>query len=603
MNPQPQFTFLRLMHIVAMLVLIISGGYALAGYMHPVMSYTVSTVLSLLLKVLVETAAHSWRARSFLGASGAALGAVFIASLTVALTAATLYAKVFAGPSASMDFTAHRTPLEREAQRLLAQAAAAQTAMTTWATDAAAKAKQEEQQGGSCPNRADTGGKRGPVTHFRESDGKIAAALAAELKVLSDSAQSSTSALVALPKPKAFVDVQAGFTAMNKAADDISRLAGSASQSMAMVKVLEERRVASIEASGGAVISCGDMARLTHIQRAADALTGLAGASTMARVQPGVDVSDPQEVLTRSMLRSMNAVLSLASFGYAGSFGDDRLMLQELKRNGWLNSQTLALVLSTLAEVSVVFTALLLVFHGRAPFSDTLVGWLRGADKRNPHPSAMHAVALAMSRRLANLFYVESAGGGHATQVLDAAQASTGFGDIELVDDPTCRPKYAAFAEALLPYHYPWADKDYVVIPVAPQLRQVRSMAHALRAQGQFHCISASAPAKSLESKPDIVAQMQTQFGDAWRRMQYEVFEVVKPAFAQLMRLQGIDSLNPLSAAAASSAMPGRGASRRYWSASGDLADYGSSTAGGSLNLRRHIPLRHKLALRPRFSS
>lgn len=565
------------MHWTAVVMLAGSAALALSGFMAMAAAVALATVLTFLLKTQVERAAESFIAKQRAQGILFAIGALMIVCITVALTAATLYAKVFALPSAISDWTLRREPLERELQRVLALSSTAQASMSDWAKDASAKAALEGREGGggSCPNLPQTGGSRGPVAKWREDDSTIAASLAAELKTLTDAAQASTAAVVALPKPSEFLAVKAGFAAANKASDEISKLTGGGNYAADTVRVLESRRISTIEREGQPATTCGDTARLTYIDRATVALGALAALKPMPRMQPGVDVSDPHDVLSRSLLRSFNGALAMATLGRAGSFNGDHLMQDALKKNGMINSETLAFAISILAEVALVLTSLLMVRQGSAPYADNVVSWIDGDEQRHPSPGPVRTMARGLAKRLANLFYAEKpAANGTVTIGLDTlapeAAASSGFGNVDLFDDPACRAREAKWAQPLLPFHFPWGDRDFVVLPIAPDTRQVRRMAHALRAQGQFDCISASAPAKALADKPDMVAHMEQQYGDEWRRMHYEIFEV-RPAYAQVLRLQDIgDALVPVQALPQTPADP-----------------------------QRHLPLSHRLAQRP----
>lgn len=580
MKTRASFTLLPLMHWISVVMLAGSAALALSGFMAMAAAVAGASVLTFLLKTLVEQAAESFIAKQRAQGILFAIGAMLIVCFTVALTAATLYAKVFALPSAISDWTLRREPLERELQRVLALGSTAQASMSDWAKDASAKAALEGQEGGggSCPNLPKTEGKRGPVAKWREDDSTIAASLAAELKSLTDAAQASTATVVALPKPSEFLAVKAGYAAANEASDDISKLTGGGNYAADTVRVLEVRRISSIERPGLTATTCGDTARLTYIDRATVALGALAALKPMPRMQPGVDVSDPHDVLSRSLLRSFNGALAMATLGRAGSFNGDHLMQDALKKNGMINIETLAFAISILAEVALVLTSLLMVLQGRAPYADNVVSWIDGDEQRHPSPGPVRTMARGLAKRLANLFYAEKPAA-NGTISLDTrapeAAASTGFGNVDLFDDPACRAREVQWAQPLLPFHFPWGDSDFVVLPIAPDTRQVRRMAHALRAQGQFDCISASAPAKALADKPDMVAHMQQQYGDEWRRMQYEIFEV-RPAYAQVLRLQDIgNALVPVQALPQTPADP-------PWAVP-----------------QRHLPLSHRLAQRP----
>lgn len=143
MNERASLTLLPLMHWISVVMLAGSAALALSGFMPLVAAVAGATVLTFLLKTLVEHAVEAFAAKQFLRGGLLASVAGLIASITVALTAATLYAKVFAAPSAISDWTLRREPLERELQRVLALAGTAQSATQAWARDAGAKAQQE----------------------------------------------------------------------------------------------------------------------------------------------------------------------------------------------------------------------------------------------------------------------------------------------------------------------------------------------------------------------------------------------------------------------------------------------------------------------------
>jgi hypothetical protein len=550
-EPRTTFTLLPLMHWISVLILAGSGALALAGFMHLAVAVASAAVLTYLLKAAVQRAAQAFMVRKLMLGLLCCAGGALVASVTVGLNAATLYASVFAKPSAIAEWTARREPHERELQRVLALAGTAQTALTVWAQDARAKAAREgaENGGGSCPNLADTGGSRGPVAKWREDDSTIAQSLATELESLSDGARRSTALLLGLPKPTDFAAVKAGYEAANRASDDITRLTSDGSYAAATVGELERRRTSTIERSGQAAVTCGDSARLAFIDRATVALSALSALKPMPRMEPGMDLSDPHDVLSRSLLRSFNGVAAMATLGFAGSFNGDRLMQEALKTNGLINSQTLAFGLSFLAELAVIGTALLMVRQGQAPFVDNAVSWIRAEEQAHADASRVRRLVRGAAKRLVNAFYVvetDPAPADAAAAVrpgqpehLDVPGLPAESSVIQLPDDPRLsREREAEWTGLLLAHHVPWGDIDLVMIPVTPEHAPVAQMARALFYQGQATLLASAAPARLL-NEPEVATHLAHANGPDWQQHLYQVF-MLAPGYAQVMRLRAI---------------------------------------------------------------
>lgn len=592
MTTRATFTWLPLMHWTSVLMLLGSGAVALSGFMALSMAMAGAAVLTFLLKVFAEQASNRFAQRRYVTGMLFGAGAAGFASVTVALSAATLYGAIFATPSAVADWTARREPAEREMQRVLALAGTAQSAMADWAKDASAKAVQEGDEhngGGSCPSLPASGNKRGPVTKWREDDATIARSLADELKTLTDAAASSTATLVAQPKPSDFAGVKAGYEAANKASDDITRLTGGGSYAKATVQLLEGRRTSQIERSGQPAASCGDTARLTFIERATVALNALADLKPMPRMQPGIDVSDRNDVLSRSLLRSTNSVLSMATLGRAGNFNGDHLMQQALKQNGVVNIETLAMLIAVLAEVMVVTTSVLMARQGHAPFKDNLVTWIDADEQAHANPGTARRLARSATKRIANLFFTEpedEAQPKAAAHVLPATpRCVPTSGVYQLPDDPRLsRVREEEFADTLLQHHVPWGNRDFLLIPVDPETVDAERKAEVLVAVGMAEKVTAAAPTKVLRA-PEAATRLLHMYGPEWARRQFQIF-LLNPAYAHLMRLRAIAgattaalAAGPAAAAVAAVAQPGSGG-------------YGTHFA-------RHVPLSHRLAQRP----
>lgn len=548
MPVKSKFTLSRAAHWCAQALLAAAITSSLKDFLTLWIAVPLATTLTFVFGELVRLAMSpsAWWQRV-----AAMIGALMIGSTSVALSYSTAYQRFFATPSAILDFTSRREPAERELQRVLGLAQTAQSALQTWAQDAAEKARIESTDGaaggGTCPSRPESLGRRGPITTWRSDDARVAGSLAADLKGLLDRAAAGTQTLTALPKPKDFAEVKLGMDLANKALDDIARLTGGGNFAQSTIKALQDREASMVTIRTGETVGCGDGARLALIDRAKAALETLAATKPPPRLQATVDLADPQDVLTRGWLRGFNGALSMATLGHAGQFTDDPLMLQALK-NGLVNRETVGFLLAVLLEASVVFTALVLARQGRAPFGDNLPDWIRAAESRNGTPGPVRRGLMGAAKRVANAFYAEpeAPASGTAVQVLDARLDSASFGDVELNAEPRYPARETRWSSELLDFHFPWGADDYLIVPVLPTTRRVRSMAHSLRAQGVLDFITESADHRLLAGKRDALRYMQGKLGDTWQDVDYAVFRI-KPAYAHVLRLTLIDSQPPQS--------------------------------------------------------
>ncbi len=548
MELRPRFTAARVAHWCSLALLAAAITYALKAFLTLWIALPLALTLTFVFGELVHLAMSPdrWWQRAL-----AVVGALMVGSTSCALSYATLYTRLFAAPSAILDFTSRREPAERELHRVLGLAQTAQSALQTWSQDAAEKARIESTEGtaggGTCPSRPESLGRRGPITTWRSDDARIAGSIANELRGLIDNATSNTKALTALPKPKDFADVKAGMDVANKALDDVARLTGGGNFAQGTIKALEAREASLIELRNGETVGCGDGARLALIDRAKAALETLASAKPQPRLHATVDLTDQQDVLTRGWLRGFNGTLAMTTFGHAGQFSDDPLMQQALK-SGIINRESVGFLLAVLLEASVVFTSLVLARQGRAPFGDNLPDWIRAAEARNSTPGPMRRALIGTAKRVADTFYAEPEAPvqGTAIQMLDAQPDSASFGDVDLHPDPRFPKRETVWSSELLEFHFPWGSDDYLIVPMVERTRRVRSMAHALRAKGVLDFITCSADHEMLARKHDAVHHMQSTLGDTWRDVDYEVFKV-KPAYAHVLRLSLIDSQPPPS--------------------------------------------------------
>ncbi|MBQ0942245.1 hypothetical protein KAK07_02730 [Ideonella sp. 4Y16] len=610
-----QFTPLRILHLVSLLILMASVAFALNAYMIVFAAAGIALVLVGLLHVLLEGLAHAIMRRAYLEAAMFGAGALLVVSITAALTAANLDSTMFATPASKRQLTEIRGPMERELQRVIGQAETAHAAMLAWAEDAGRKAEIEKTKGGSCPNRVNTQGIEGPVTLWRKDDSQIAATLAKDLSALLDTARERTNELVALGKPSDFSGVKDVYEKANAAVDAAALLTAGGSYAPGALRTLESQRISNITYGGGQTVNCGDSGRLVLIERAHFALTALAAVQPPPRMQPAVDVSDRNDVVTRALLRSINTVASVLTFGQAGSFAGDQAMTHALKTNGVWNIETLPMTLAAIAETTLAISTLLLVRLGRPPFSDNVIDWLRAAREGGRPHGVVRRLLLTIATRLGNLFYVVpetsapvapsmASGGGRG------ARGRPGFEPLALPPEPDCRQREAGFAMELLPYHLAVTDRDFLIIPIDAQTQRVRNMAHVLRAQGVLQALNTSAARDLVRMHPEVgewldmvypqdsLQRHQDQSGTWWSRLfkarpaqgdqrRFQVFQI-EPTYAQFMRLRHLDQLTAFPAPARLGHVPAA-------TSSADDVPAVHPTAG------RHVSLRRLLAQRPGF--
>lgn len=483
MNDAPVFSAARAIHALALAVMFAALANALVGITGNIpVAVAMGLVFTGLLKLLVEAAAEAAARRQWLWLAAAVAGVVLVSGTTTALTAATLYERFFAVPSAVRDFSTRREPVERGLHRTVGTGEAAVGALRAWSTDAAAKAQRERTEGGSCPMRPDTIGKPGEISRWRDDDANSAAQLAQQLGGAVQQARQSLDALAALPRPAGYDGVRAGVVAANRALDAAAALGAGGHVTQATLDALRQRAKAGIVRRSGEVVPCGDGVRAQLVAQADAALAKLAAEAPQPRLQPGVDLSDRHDLATRAWLRGYNGLLMLATFGMAGSFADDPLMQTALREQGVVNRETLMFVIAMLAESAVVMTALLARRQRSVPITPGLVAWLEArahgqGDANTAARPRWRRWLLCAAHILVNPFFVRPAAAAPQAPagVLGAAAA------VPWRLDPACRPREVAWTGALRPWTFQWRDRAYLLLPLVPATEPVRHMAHALR--------------------------------------------------------------------------------------------------------------------------
>lgn len=576
-----RFTLARLVEGVALAVLLGAIARALQAFMGWWVALPVAITLTYSFSQLVHVALRPGRlgGRVLAGAS-----ALVLACVTSSLTYSSIYATTAAGESARRDYDAKRERTQHELQRLVTTAESAQKAMEDWATNAQQKSEAEASGGNTCPGR-ESSAKPGPISTWRADDAQVARTLAAQLQQHAQAARNATNAVLALPEPDSFAQVKDGYAVLNRAVEATVPLTKGGWAGPTLT-TLGDRKSSPIVYPGGTVVSCGDGARLSLIDATVRQLKQLDDAAPLARLSPVIDLSQPQEVTTRGLVRGMNLLTHTLSFGRLGQFKDDTLMTDALKQ-GAFTRETASFGLAILAELGVLFTAMLRRDAGGAPFQLSLPAWVQAQRRRQPQAGRLQAVLRGGATLLSNLFYARpqageapQAAGRAAGTTVAMAQAdgpeSSQFGLVTLADDPSFRARETNWARQLLPYHHSWGDEqDYLLLPRVPETWAVRKIARSVAAHDLLRCDAEQATWREVSRTP-LAMDVRAQLGDRCEQLTYEVY-AVRPDYAQTLRLALIDGagLQPLAA-------PPAGA--------------GSRGAGGP----GFRPLRHKLLARQR---
>lgn len=585
-----RFTLARVVEIVALAVLL----GAIARALQPFMGWWVALPVGITLTYGFSQLVHiALRKGPVPGRVLAGVSALLLACVTSSLTYSSIYATTTATESAKRDYAAKRERTQHELQRLVTTAESAQKAMEDWAANAQDKSEAEATGGNTCPGRESTK-KPGPISTWRADDAQVARTLAAQLQQHAQAARNATTAVLALPEPDGFTQVKEGYAVLNRAVEATVPLTKGGWAGPTLT-TLGDRKSSQIVYPGGVVVSCGDGARVSMIDTAVRQLKQLDDAAPLARQSPVIDLSNPQEVTLRGLVRGMNLLAHTLSFGRLGQFKDDALMADALKQ-GAFTRETAGFGLAILAELGVLFTAMLRRDAGGAPFQLSLPAWVQAQRRRQPQPGGLQAVARGGATLLSNLFYAQPqaaesplAASRAVAATGDAASAagpeSSQFGLVTLADDPSFRARETDWARQLLPYHHSWGDEqDYLLLPRLPETRVARKIARSLAAHDLLRCKLPQATWRDLRSTP-FAMDVRAQLGDRCEQLTYEVY-AVRANYAQTLRLALIDGAGA-QAVAPQPAVPPRPSAP------------GRSGAGGPGG-PGFRPLRHKLLARQR---
>ena len=499
------------------------------------MGLALSYVFSALVKTLLAPSGAVKRGERIL----AGLFALALFGVTMGLSYGTLYATLFAQSSALVEFQRVRLPMQRQLESVvLANAEGAVKAFTAWQVDSEKKAEQEGKGGGTCPTKAASLGRRGPIAMWRESEAGIAANLQRELKSNVEGIRTRFNALKDR-KAENFGDAMAITSGLNVLIESSEALARG-SYVKATQETLARQLAIDITWPNGEVFRCGDNTRDELMKRAQTALNEMADVKKNPPLQPlapAIDLSNPQELTIRGLLRAFNGIALVGTLGEVGSFADDSLMQTALRTKGLINRETLGFFIAGLIEFCVLFTAFLAVRSGQAPFplqpTRMLASLQNRAEQQANGPFRLvMLLSLAMFKLIVNLFFARPGRMSHSAEGNIAALKH----DAVVISDPVYPPRELDWALLLAPYLLPNHDGDYLIVPNTKQCARVQMAARALEYQSAVVLLNLDVLWGSLASYWPAANQFERLLPSA-RNLHYAVYKLV-PAFAQAMRLQ-----------------------------------------------------------------
>lgn len=526
--------------LVANLVLVASIAYALQAFMGWLPAVPVALVLTYvfgqLADIAVEQGLRSWR-----GALAIA-GMVIVGTITTSLSYATFYARTSAAESARREYLSKKERTEREAQRVLTMATAAQLALTAWSQDAAEKSAVEERQGNTCATRP-SDRLPGPISQWRKDDAKVAGTVGAEMLQLVSRARQAVESAAQSPAPEDFKAIKAGYTALNAAIDAVAAL-GKGGFADGALKTVADRRSSQIDHPGGRM-SCGDSGRVSMIERATVELSKLNETPSMARLAPSIDLDRPADVVTRGLVRGANLTAGALTLGRGANFEDDPLMKDSLAKNGWFNTQTVPYLLSLLAELGVLLTSFVAARAGRSPFRMAMPDWVQAQERHDPTPSVVPRWVRRGAKLASNLFWTVPDPSTEAPPAParpgQRGPESSGFKRIDLVDDPTInRDRERGYAASLKDFHHAWGMDDYIVLPIDRSTDRQRTMVRTLASHGLAELASDGAEWKIIARRVPLARALREHLGEGCERMLYQIWRV-KPEYGHLLRLAVLD--------------------------------------------------------------
>jgi len=523
MLPQIRFDLAKLIHYLAVAVMTVLSTSSLNAFFSWPLSVVLALVLSYTFTRMVAIAAgvDSSAPMTLSPRLVAGAAALFLGSVTVGLSSTTLYRGSMGKASGVAEILRQRELAIQGIDRAIADARAAQASLRVWSESSATAARKEAATGGTCPNRARTAGSRGPVAMFREADASIARQINSNLV---DAIKPLELARARIPVEAAseWQNAVAELQSLNSAAAAANAVYGGAAIT-AVATTLDARLGATLD--GG--VPCGDPARDEAIRAARAAVGTLLAAEKLPEIRPAVDLASPEASVQRGLLRAINAAALIATLGLVGSFADDELMTAALRKNGVVNTETLAIWIALIVEVAVVGSSIIAGWstRGRLPVfplnPTTLVDQLRA------RKGLRWQAAAGVAAGAVNLVAV----GGPAPMV--AAAPSSGVGrdsrESEPVWSPAPVPVYDASimntARFVKPCIIPGTDRILIPEDAPVQiLAAARSLAFrgAAKVRGTFEGTDAKtdslAPLRGvMPGKRYILLELRPEFAEAMR--------------------------------------------------------------------------------------
>lgn len=462
---------------------------------------------------------------------GAVAMAILVFGATMGLSYATIYARLFAVTSALDNFQKVRLPAQHQLDSLVGHAMTAAKAMESWNSHSSDRAKTEASGGGTCPAKAASLGKRGPIAMFREGE----AAIAADLYATVYAEVNGIATKLAEVKAQRPADYQAmmRFTRdLNTAIEQAETLAHGSLVKTAL-DTLQRQSEIKITWPNGETFECGDVARNELLMKARSAFTELSKAPALTPLAPAIDLSNPQATATRGLLRSYNSIAAVFTVGAAGQFGDDPLMLEALKK-GVINQETLGMMLAALFEFLVTIASALQSRRGSAPFPITPATVVASCMERVANaPTAVEraraSLLLVLAKTFFNLTYATTA----SRQGIASAKAHAAHFDFE---DPAFPAREVTWGiNRLAPYMVSLHDGDYVCVPAGANPR-ASIAARALAFSGAVSLMNTQVPWSAIATNRIAAQQLQKIVPRAYG-MSWEVYKLT-PSFAQALRIE-----------------------------------------------------------------
>lgn len=533
------FAPVRAINLLMLAIMVFAIGTGLAKYFGWFVGITIGLALSYVFSALVKTVVAPAGEVKRSERVWAGVFALALCGVTMGLSYSTVYATLFAQASALGEFQRVRLPVQRQLESaVLANAEASVKAFAAWQKDSARKAEQEGKGGGSCPARAASLGKRGPIAMWREADAGIAANLESELRSNVEGIRTRFNALKDR-KAATFAEAMEITTGLNGVIEASEALARG-SYIQATKETLSRQLASEITWLNGEVFKCGDTTRDELIKRAQAALNDLADLKKNPPIHPlapAIDLSNQQELTIRGLLRSFNAIAWVMTFGVVGTFADDPLMEVALKTKGLINRETIGFFIVGLIELSVFFTAFLAVRAGQPPFPFQPTRMLAGLEARAAQQNnwliqLMTLLALSVAKLVVNLFFTQQAntttGGANTPADTDK--------DVVIHPDPVYPTRELDWGILLAPYLLANHDGDYLVVPNITRCARVLMAARALEYQSAAVLLNLNVPWASIASYRPAAEQFERLLPDAIN-LNYAIYKLT-PAFGQAMRLQ-----------------------------------------------------------------